>query len=110
MSRPISKSLLIHSVEHHPVASLDAYSKPTYGTSATLYNVRIETEKRIIQKAYGNVEEYKALMFWDAVKSTAATFAKLDKIVFSGVSYEISEIKSLYGDRGTVHHLEIALS
>ena len=110
MSSPISRRVLIHSVTHYPKTGEDGYRKPTYGTGVVIARVRVEIDKKVVEKSYGKTAEYLGVLFWDAVNSTAATFNKLDKITFGGVDFEIKDIKDLYGDRGTVHHKEIGIA
>ena len=106
MARPIPH--LIHTVTHNAVTGVDMYGNETVTTS-TLERVRLEPTKKTMLSDLGESKDDKYLMFWDARRSTAATFSKLDKIIFDGVELTIREIYQAY-DRTKLHHLEIYLN
>jgi len=108
LSRPIPLNLLIHTISHSAVTGVDKYGNETV-TTATVNHVRLEPSQQTALDSYGEAKDDKYLLFWDRVNSGSATFAKGDKVTFSGVVLTIREIFMAY-DEKSLHHLEIYLT
>lgn len=114
-SRPISKSLLIHSATHHfgkPSETIDGVI--TYPNKQSLGYIRIEPSDKILTyvSTTGENTEVRlnAEMFFDCVHSTpsSAVFAPGDLVVFNNTKYRVAGITYCYG-RTSLHHLEVGL-
>jgi hypothetical protein len=111
MSRPIPKSLLIHSVTHTYNKVLDSWKKVTSSDTRTVKHVRLEpSTRRVINKENQQVQ-VRATMFYDCHNSTprAITFADGDSIIFADVEYIVNHTELLFDDSKRPHHMELEL-
>lgn len=109
MIKPIAKKLLPHQVVYNSYSS-DGGEGPTFGTSTTLYNVKVEEVKQLSRTKDGKEIMGNALMFYDYVNSTGLTTEPTEqgKITFNGKTYYITMTETHY-ENNVPHHYEITL-
>lgn len=110
MSRPISRSLLVHGATLAPYTGT-VNSVKQYGTAVTLTHVRMQPVKQTAMTSLGDMKNDKFLMFFDCKNSapSGTTFKTLDKITFGGQVLAARMVTPCYGDSPDVHHYEVSL-
>ena len=112
MSRPISKSLLIHSCVFSRPQGYDPDGEPTGWQETELQHVRIAPDKSTVLTATGYTQVDTLTVFIDCVNSEPADFVPLerDRVLWNGELYTAKTVKACY-TRGTdaVHHYEVGL-
>lgn len=109
ISRPIKKSLLIHTVDYIQSGVDDdlGWGDET-GAPATINNVRIEPKEVSTQDANGAVITSNTTLFWDNEHSTEVEFKQNGKIVWNNKTFYIKQIDEFYDDK-KLHHIELRL-
>lgn len=108
----IPAALLNMSATLSPRTGDDDFGNPSYGTAVTLSNIYIEPVKAINQGTLGEQKRGDAILFFDCENSIplSQTFAGLDKVVWSGIEYNVRRVSPFYDPlTGVLHHWEVEL-
>ena len=107
--RPIPKFLLIHSATLKKESAENVWGKKT-NTSTSLSGVRFEPVNVRHWNVQEGLPEATVRMFFDCHNSAPAgtVFDTGDVITFNSRDYKITNVSSLYDERG-LHHYEVYL-
>jgi hypothetical protein len=107
--RPIPKFLLIHSATLKKESAENVWGKKT-NTSTSLSGVRFEPVNVRHWNVQEGLPEATVRMFFDCHNSApvGTTFDTGDVITFNSRDYKITNVSSLYDERG-LHHYEVYL-
>lgn len=107
--RPIPKFLLIHSATLKKESSENVWGKKT-NTSISLSSVRFEPVNVRHWNVQEGLPEATVRMFFDCRNSApfGMAFDTGDVITFNSRDYKITNVSSLYDERG-LHHYEVYL-
>ena len=102
--RPISRRVLVHSIEYFKRTGVDQFQQATFDTGITVNNVYVEMILKTTNSQSGEFNEDTLEIFYDYTNSTPnnLTFNELDKVVFEGHEYVVRR-KPKY----LQHHAEI---
>ncbi len=109
MTKPIPRSLLIHSAELYEVKE-GAWQNEERTELAALAFVRIEPSSRLVVGKDNRSAEISAVLFYDSRNSRpkAVEFAEGQRVEFGGKLYRVQSIDKIY-DNKILHHLEVGL-
>lgn len=110
MVKPIPKSFLIHEVQYEEYAGNSGWGE-SYKPSVTLKNVRIESISSITRSNTTELKNFKALLYYDTVNSSATgdfQFNEKSKVTFNGETMYVNKVNPVYGF--SLHHYEVELT
>jgi hypothetical protein len=109
--KPIPKNILIHSVEYEEFVQGDGFeTEDGFKPAVTLTNCRVEAASNIKRTNTGEELQYKALLFFDVVNSSASGQFELkekSRVTFDGKTMYVNKVNPIYGF--SLHHYEIEL-
>lgn len=109
MTKPIPKSLLIHSAVLYKVSE-DNWQGEKRDPIAELSHVRIEPCTKLVADKENRSVEISAVLFYDCCNSRpkAVEFAEGQRVDFGGRLYRVQSIERISDDK-RLHHLEVGL-
>lgn len=109
MTKPIPRSLLIHSAELYAVSE-GAWQEEKLTALAELSFVRVEPSSRLVTTKDNRSAEISATLFYDCRSSRpkAVEFAEGQRVKFGGKLYRVQSIDRI-SDDSALHHLEVGL-